>query len=63
MSTLLKVKSIGTFKNKFTKCAALSLYFPGKNNTRLLVYVVLKYKIYLVKGLQANLLINNDILF
>lgn len=39
----------------------MSLYFPGRDNTRLLVYTLLKCEIYLVNGLPANLLIGNNI--
>lgn len=61
MSTSLKVRGIGTSKHEFAKFAALLLYFPGKNNARHLVYVALNCEIHLVKELQANLLINNNI--
>lgn len=37
-------------------------YFPSKNNVGELVYTLLQYKIYSVKGLQANVLIDNYII-
>lgn len=49
MSTLLKIKSIDTFKHESVEFAALSLYFPGKNNAVQLVYAALKYEIHLVE--------------
>lgn len=51
ISTLLKIRGIGTSKHKFAEFAALSLYFPGKNNTGQLVYATLKYEIHLVERL------------
>lgn len=62
MSTLLKVRGINTLKHKSAKFPVLSLYFPGKNNAEQLVYAVLNCEIDLVPGLQANLLISNNIL-
>lgn len=62
MSTFLKVRGIKAFKNKSGEFAALSLYFPGKNNTKQLVYISLTCVIHLVKGLRANLLIGNNII-
>lgn len=62
MSTLLKVRGIGASKYKSAEFAALSLSFPGKDDAGQLVYAALKCKIHLVVGLQANLLISNNIL-
>ena len=62
MSTPLKVRRIGAFKHKSREFAALSLYFPGKNNIGQLVYAFLTCEIHLVKDLKANLLIDNDIM-
>lgn len=62
MSTSLKVRGIGASKHESAEFAALSLYFPGKNDAGQLVYAALNCEIHLVKGLQANLLIGNDIL-
>lgn len=62
MSTLLTVREIGASKHKSGEFAALSLYFPGKNNTEQLVYTFLTCKTHLVKDLKANLLIGNDII-
>lgn len=41
MSELLKVRGLDAFKYKFLKFAALFLYFPGKNDVRSLVYILL----------------------
>lgn len=62
MSTLLKIRGINALKHKSAKFPVLSLYFPGKNNTEQLVYAALNCEIHLVEGLQANLLIGNNIL-
>lgn len=62
MSTFLKVRGIGVSKHKSAEFTALSLYFSGKNDAGQLVYITPNYEIHLVKGLQANLLIGNDIL-
>lgn len=58
----MKVRGIGASKHKSSEFAALSLYFPGKNNVGDLVYAALQCDIYLVEGLRANLLISNDIM-
>lgn len=62
MSISLKVRGIGTFKHEFSEFAALFLYFSSRNNVGNLVYALLQYKIHLVEDLQANLLINNNIM-
>lgn len=62
MSTPLKVGRIRASKHKSGEFAALSLYFPSKNNADQRVYASLTYKIHLVKGLRANLLIGNNIM-
>lgn len=62
MSTSLKVRGIGASKHKSTKFAALSLYFSNRNNAGELVYALFKWKIHLVEGIQAKLLISNNIL-
>lgn len=62
MSMLLKIRSIGVSKHKSSKFAVLSLYFSSRNNIRKLVYTLLQCEIHLVKGLRANLLIDNDII-
>lgn len=48
--------------HKSREFAALFLYFSGKNNVGQQVYAFLTYEIYLVKGLRANLLIDNNIM-
>lgn len=62
MSTPLKVKGISVSKYELLEFATLFLYFSGKNNVKDLVYVTLQYKIYLLEGLHANLLIDNNIM-
>ncbi len=62
MSTPLKVRGIGASKYKSGEFGALSLYFPGKNNARQLVYAFLTCEIHLVEDLRANLLIGNNIM-
>ena len=62
MSTPLKVRGIRASKHESGEFAALSLYFPGKNNTGQLVYASITCEINLVKGLKTNLLIGNNIM-
>lgn len=62
MSSFLKVRGIGAFKHKSGEFAALSLYFPKKNEVGQLVYTFLTCEIYLVKDLRVNLLIDNNII-
>lgn len=62
MSTTLNVRGIGTLKHKFAQFAALSLYFPGENETGQRVYTSIKCELHLVDGLRANILVGNDIL-
>lgn len=63
MSTLFRVKKIRSSKHKSEEYAAFSLYFPGKDDAGQQVYASLTCKIHLVKGLKANLLIGNNIMF
>lgn len=62
MSTPLKVRGIGASKHESAQFAELFLFLPGENNKRQKVYASFKYKLYLVKGLRANMLIGNNIL-
>lgn len=62
MSTSLKIKGIGASKYKSAEFTTLYLYFSDRNNAGELVYTSLKCKVHLVEGLQANLLISNNIL-
>ncbi len=62
MSTPLKVRGIGASKYESGEFAALSLYFPEKNNAGQQVYASLTCEIHLVEGLRANILIGNDIM-
>ncbi len=63
MSTPLKVRGIGASKHESREFAALSLYFPEKNNAGQLVYASITCEIHLVEDLRANLLIGNNIMF
>lgn len=58
----MEVRRISTFKHESGEFAVLSLYFSSRNNVGKLVYTLLKYKIYFVEELQANLLFGNNIL-
>ena len=58
----MKVRDISASKHESLEFAALSLYFPGKNDVGNLVYASLQCEIHLVKGLRANLLIGNNIM-
>lgn len=51
ISTLLNVREIGTSKHKSVQFAALSLYFPGKDETGQRVYASIKCELHLVDGL------------
>ena len=62
MSTSLKVRGIGASKHESGEFAALSFYFPGKNNTGQLVHTSLTCEIHLVEDLKTNLLIGNNIM-
>ncbi len=63
MSTPLRVRGIGSSKHKSGEYAALSFYFPGKDDVGLQVCASLTCEIHLVEGLRANLLIGNNIKF
>lgn len=62
ISTSLNVRGIRTSKHKSAQFAALFLYFPGKNETGQRVYASIKCELHLVNGLQANILVRNNIL-
>ena len=62
MLTPLKVWKIRASKHKSGEFAALSLYFPSKNDMGQWVYASLTCKIHLIKDLRANLLIGNNIM-
>lgn len=61
ISILLKVREIGASKHKSIQFVELFFFFPGENNKGQKVYVSLKCKLYLVKGLRANIFIRNNI--
>lgn len=62
ISTLLNVRGIGTSKHKSAQFAALLLYFLGEDQAGQQVYTSIKWKLYLVNSLRANILVGNDIL-
>lgn len=62
MSVSLKVRSIGASRHKSEECALTALYIPGFDQRGTELYVYIKYKLYLVKGLKVNMLIGNNIL-
>lgn len=62
ISTPLKIRGIRVFKHESGEFATLFLYFLGRNNTCQQVYTSLTYKIHLIEGLRANLLIGNNIM-
>lgn len=62
MAILLKVRGIRSLKHKLDKFVFISLYFSGINSKNRPVYAHIYQKLYLIKGLKANLLVNNNIL-
>ena len=62
MSTPLKVRGIGTLKHESAQFAELSLFLLGEDNEEQKVYASIRCKLYLVEGLRANILVDNDIL-
>lgn len=62
MSTLLNVRVIETLKHKSAQFATFCLYFPSDDQARQQVYASIKYKLHLVDGFRANILVGNDIL-
>lgn len=62
MLNFLKVRDIWALKYKSAQFTALSLYFPGENKAGQQMYAPMRCKLYLVDGLQANILVENNIL-
>lgn len=62
MSISLKITRIKASRHKFEEFIALFLYFPEKDGTEKLVYVLLRCKIHLVEDLRINLLLGNNII-
>lgn len=62
MSTLLKVRGIGSSKNESDEFALTALFFIGKDTARRVVFTYTDCKLHLVDGLKANMLIGNDII-
>lgn len=63
MSTSPKIKGRRASKQKSWEFETFLLYFQGKNNAEQLVLASLTCEIHLVKGMKANLLIGNYIMF
>ena len=61
MSIFLKVRGMGTLKHKSAQVVEVSLFFLGESNKRQKVYSFIRCKLYLVKGLKANILIGSNI--
>lgn len=61
MPMSLKVKGITTFKHKSDEFTLAVLYILSLDWGGSEVYVCIKYKLHLIKGLKANILIDNDI--
>ena len=62
MSTPLRVREIMALRQKSNQFAELSLFFSGENGKGEMVYASIKCELHLVKGLRANILIENNIL-
>ena len=62
ISTPLNVREIGTLKHVFAQFTTISLYFLDENQAEQQVYASIKCELHLVDGLQANILVGNDIL-
>lgn len=62
ISTPLKVRKIKVSRYKFKEFVALFLNFSEIDSIGKLVYILLRYKIHLIKGQRANLLIGNNII-
>lgn len=61
MFTFLKIRGIRTSKHESAQFAEVSLFLLGESNEGQKVYASIRCKLYLVKGLRANILIGNDI--
>lgn len=59
----LKVKDIGASKYKSRELALTIIYILNLNQEGLEVYICIKCKLYLVKGLKANMLISNNVFY
>lgn len=58
----LNIREIRTLRYKSAQFVTISLYFLGKNQAEQQVYALIKSELHLVDALQANILIENDIL-
>lgn len=56
-----KVKGICAFKYKLKKFPFTTLYIPSFSYDETKVYIYIKCKLHLAKGLKANILIGNKI--
>lgn len=62
MATLLKVKGIGSSRHKLNEFVSISLYFSDIKSTNRPAYAHIHRELYIVEGLKANLLVDNNIL-
>lgn len=63
MPVLLKVKNINAFRHKLEKLALTTPYILSFNCNKIEIYTCIKYKLYLIKDLKANMPIGNNILY
>lgn len=63
MPISLKVRDIGASKYKSKKFVLVLLYIASLSCKNSKVYTYIKYKLYFVKGLKANILIGNNMLY
>lgn len=59
---MLKFKKINSLKYKTDKYIIIPFYFLKITKTNFLVYIYIYYKLYLVNGFRANILISNNLI-
>lgn len=62
MPVSLKLKGIGASKYELGDFALTTIYIPGIDKKGHEVYASISYKLYLVDGLKANMLVRNKVL-
>lgn len=62
MPVPLRVRGINASKYKLRKFPLTAFYIPGFDRGSSEIYAFIQYKLYLVKGLKANMLIGNNVL-
>lgn len=63
MSMLLKVRGIGTSRDKLKEFAFIAFYILGLDQESLKIYAYINYKLQLVESLKINMLVRNNILY